>query len=128
MNETKICSKCKRELPITQFHRHNRRGETHYSQCRDCKAEYKRVNKDKLLISQYARRTNSSTEDRLKKKAWNALNYAVKVGKIIKPSFCELCGLTGNIQAHHKDYNNAYDVTWCCQTCHVELDNNRRTA
>ena len=128
MIETKVCTKCKRELSLTQFHRYNRRGETHYPQCRDCKAEYKKSNKDKLLISQYARRANPSAEDKLKKKAWNALYCTLKKGTIVKPEFCELCGVSDNIQAHHADYSKPFEVTWCCQKCHAILDDIRRLA
>lgn len=128
MIETKICTKCKRELPLTQFHRYNRRGATHYPQCRDCKAQYKKENKDKLLISQYARRKNPSAEDKLKKKAWNALNNALKKGTKLKSEFCEVCGASDNIQAHHADYSKPIEVTWCCQMCHARLDNIRRLA
>ena len=128
MIETKVCTKCKRELPLTQFHQYKRRSQTHYSQCRDCKAEYKKNNKDKLLIAQYARRANPSAEDKRKKKAWNALNNSVKTGKIKKSEYCEICGAGGSIQAHHDDYNELYKVTWCCQKCHAARDKARRIA
>ena len=124
--ETKTCTKCGRELPLSEFHRYNRRNETHYSQCRDCKADYKRKNKDKLLIAQYKRRRNLTDEDRQKRKAWNALHYILRKGGIIKPQVCEVCGSTENIQGHHKDYNKLFDVMWVCQKCHAELDDIRR--
>jgi hypothetical protein len=127
--ETKVCSKCKQELPVSEFHRYNRRSTQYYSQCRDCKAEYKRANNAKLRIAQKKRRDNPSAEDKLKKKAWNALHYALRTGKIIKPDKCDICGCASdNIQAHHDDYNKPFDVVWACQKCHSQLDTIRRIA
>ena len=124
--ETKTCSKCGRELPLSEFHKYERRNETHYSQCRDCKAEYKRKNRDKLLASQYKRRSNPTHEDSQKRKAWNALYYAVRKGRVTKAKSCQLCGSTENIQGHHNDYNKPLQVMWVCQKCHAKLDDIRR--
>ena len=120
--EMKTCTKCKRELSLSQFHRYNRRGETHYAQCRDCQAEYKHKNKDKLLIAQYKRRKEKRIELSPKVKAWSKLHYALRAGKIIKPGLCSICGNTENIQGHHEDYNKPFEVIWVCQKCHAGLD------
>jgi hypothetical protein len=128
--QTKICSKCGRELPLSEFHRYNRRGETHYSQCKQCKAEYKHRNKDKLLIAQKKRRANDDSLPE-KQRAWNKVHYALKTGKIHKPENCSVCGkLVGKdkIQAHHNNYNKPFDIIWCCQDCHVMLDKKRKHA
>jgi len=34
--KTKICSKCKRELPIDNFYFHNKEKGQRKSQCKDC--------------------------------------------------------------------------------------------
>ena len=126
----KTCSKCKLEKPLPEFHRHNRREETHYSQCKECKAEYKRQNKDSLLVAQKERRAKDSARP-TKQSAWNKVYYALKTGKITKPDNCSLCDtLVGKdkLQAHHEDYSKPLDITWCCQNCHVDLDKMRRIA
>lgn len=126
--ETKICTKCGRELPLDNFHKYNRRNQTHHSSCKDCQKAYKQENKDKLLIAQYARRKNPNQTEKLKISAWNKLNYALRVGKIIKPEKCSICGCyKEKIQAHHRDYSEPLEVVWCCQTCHSELDKVRRS-
>ncbi len=124
--ETKTCTKCSRELPLSEFSKYKRRNETHYSQCRDCKAEYRRNNKDKLLLAQYERNSNPTSEDKQKRKAWNALYYAIRKGKMRKPCICEICGSAENTQGHHSDYSRPLDVIWVCQKCHAELDDIRR--
>jgi len=123
----KTCSKCKRTLPVTQFHADKRKAYGVTSQCRDCKRAYRQANKHRLLPAQYARREDNPDYDR-KRIAWNALYYALRTGKMTKPDTCEVCGgwFGERIQAHHEDYSSPYDVVWCCQDCHVELDRARR--
>ena len=122
----KICSKCKRELPISEFHTDKRKPDGTGCACRDCKNQYRRDNKERLLIAQKERRKNHDLSE--KQVAWNKVYYALKTGKISKPEICEICGSTKKIQAHHADYNKPFDVVWCCQKCHAELDKQRRSA
>jgi hypothetical protein len=53
-------------------------------------------------------------------KAHNALNNAVRAGKIVKPSVCQTCGAHTTIQGHHWSYLKEHwlDVQWLCQACH----------
>ncbi len=50
-------------------------------------------------------------------RAQNKLNYAVRMGRIIRQS-CEGCDSTDKVNAHHHDYSKPYDVEWLCQDCH----------
>ena len=127
---TKICSKCKCCLPLSEFHRYKRRSQTHYSQCKGCKAAYKRQNKNQLLCAQKKRRLNDTTLP-TKQKAWNRVYYALKTGKIGKPESCSVCGVVvgkNKIQAHHDNYSKPFDIIWCCQDCHVKFDKLKREA
>lgn len=65
-----------------------------------------------------------STED---DHAQNMVEYAVRIGRLIRPDACEQCGKNGTfkdgrtaIQAHHSDYNKPLEVIWLCQKCHHE--------
>lgn len=40
--ETKICSHCKRELPLTMFHKRSSAEDGLQKQCKDCMREYNR--------------------------------------------------------------------------------------
>lgn len=59
--------------------------------------------------------------------ARNALNWAVRVGKIVPPERCEDCGDAPGlnargqrlIEAHHEDYSRPLDVEWLCRLCHA---------
>jgi hypothetical protein len=50
------------------------------------------------------------------------LRYMVFKGKIIKPTNCAKCGITGvRICGHHiagYDLENRYNVVWLCDNCH----------
>lgn len=123
---TKTCSKCSRELPLEKFAKYKRRNKEYYSSCKNCKAEYRKANKEKLLLAKYEREAKNAERDKDKRRAWNALYYALRTGKISKPTLCETCCSAENIQAHHKDYSKPLEVNWVCQVCHAELDKQRR--
>jgi hypothetical protein len=126
--QTKICSKCKRELPLSEFHADKRKKHGVGSECRDCKKKYRQKNKGKLMLTQKERRIKKKAELSPQVKAWNAVYYALKTGKIIKSDKCEICGRVENIQGHHADYDKPFDIVWVCQWCHSELDKQRRLA
>lgn len=51
-------------------------------------------------------------------KARNALNNAVKSGKIIRNP-CKKCG-SKKVDAHHPDYSKPLKVIWLCRSCHAK--------
>ena len=62
-------------------------------------------------------------------KARNALNYAVRVGKIVRPDRCGACGKAPGVDAgghsgvrgHHPDHRTPLEVVWACVRCHADL-------
>ena len=126
--QTKKCSKCGKELPISDFHADKRKKYGVGCACRECKNKYKHDNREKLLVAQKERRKRKAKELAPKQRAWNAIYYAHRTGKIKKPAVCEICGSNENIQGHHNNYSKLFDVVWCCQKCHVNLDKKRRIA
>jgi ribosomal protein S27AE len=51
-------------------------------------------------------------------RAYNAVYYAVKTGKLIRPERCPRCDRECKVEAHHADYSKPLDVTWLCKWCH----------
>lgn len=63
--------------------------------------------------------------------AHNILEYAIRMGTVIRESRCQECGGESLFndkrtatQAHHCDYNKPLDVMWLCQKCHHEWHKN----
>jgi hypothetical protein len=56
-----------------------------------------------------------------KYKAHNAVNNALRDGKITKPSACEICGNERPLHGHHYDYALPLDVIWICEECHAQI-------
>lgn len=52
------------------------------------------------------------------RQAHNAVNNALRDGKIAKPSCCETCQQEAELHGHHCDYNKPLDVMWLCDPCH----------
>ena len=48
--------------------------------------------------------------------------YEIRMGRLTRPKFCELCGREVYTVAHHSDYDNKLDVVWLCKPCHQKLD------
>lgn len=56
-----------------------------------------------------------------KGRARKAMHYAVKVGRLVKPSRCSGCGRfvsRARLHGHHDDYAKPLDVRWLCAKCH----------
>jgi len=51
-------------------------------------------------------------------KAINKVNWALKSGKLKKPTTCQSCGSKKDLQSHHWDYSKELDVIWLCKLCH----------
>jgi hypothetical protein len=40
----------------------------------------------------------------------------------IKADKCERCGSTQNLEMHHRDYNEPYEVNTLCSNCHKQVE------
>lgn len=56
----------------------------------------------------------------LKVSARKAVLYALSVGKLERGP-CEVCGITGRVHGHHKDYSKGLEVNWLCSRHHRDL-------
>lgn len=51
--------------------------------------------------------------------ARQAVQTAIKSGRMVKPKTCERCSKGRRpIQAHHSDYTKRLEVQWLCRKCH----------
>lgn len=128
----KRCFKCGIYKDLDKFYKHKAMKDGHLNKCKECtNKDTKQNRKDKIdYYREYDRSRGNRQESTYikeyrskypnKYKAHNQLNNSLRDGKIIKPSFCEICGNTENIVGHHSDYLKPLDVNWWCQACHVQ--------
>ncbi len=80
--------------------------------------EYQRVyreeNKDKLV--DYRNRPDNIIKNKCRDKTRNL----IKFGKIKKEP-CESCKSNVDVQAHHEDYGDPWNVKFLCRDCHTKL-------
>jgi len=133
MTSSKICFKCNKTLPLTEFYKHSAMGDGHLSKCKSCtKADvnaYRLNNIEKIRAYDRERGRNPERmkvaaqisarwrqEDRRRMKCHNAVARAIRKGMLEKMPCC-ICGSTNSL-AHHESYDNSLDVVWYCQIHH----------
>ena len=58
--------------------------------------------------------------DPVKMKCRRKTRTAIELGKLVRLSICERCGIKDRINAHHSDYSKPLKVEWLCFRCHAE--------
>ena len=81
---------------------------------------YYKKNKEsyKVAMRKYRQTQGAALWGAHKAVARRKLRDAVKWGHVEKPSVCNRCPTTKNIQGHHDDYYKPLEVIWLCSTCH----------
>ncbi|MCP4082354.1 MAG: hypothetical protein GY743_19145 [Planctomycetaceae bacterium] len=129
----KKCTKCKETQPLTEFYKEKSMADGHQNQCKACRKEYQKAhygaNRKQILEKQKAYNAAHREQHRessakwngknpLKRKAKDAVNYAIRDGRMTKPVLCECCGSKGKLHGHHVNYSKPLDVQWLCVPCH----------
>lgn len=66
-------------------------------------------------------KVTSLVNQKQQRKAINAVNRAIKNGKIKRPSICHACLRKCKPNAHHSDYNRLFLIQWLCGSCHQKI-------
>jgi len=116
----KNCSRCNKNLPITDFNVSKKAVDGLQSICRNCHIIYK---------STYEKTLNSMSTQRYSSMKWHHGNKEkARVHKLVRKALdsgdlitepCEICNSL-KVEAHHEDYSKPLDVTWLCRTHHRE--------
>lgn len=127
----KTCFKCGEEKPYSEFYKHSKMADGHLGKCKTC-TKRDVIDNRQLKVGYYreydrqrgSRQSYSYTAEYRatypnKYAAHCAVNNAVRDGKLVKPSACEVCGFGGHIVGHHDDYSQPLVVRWLCQPCHT---------
>jgi len=124
--KTKICGKCKKEKPITEFLRHNR--DEYRSRCKPCHREdnkeyltkYMKEYQKRPEVREYKRlkaiEYRKNPEVKFKVAARNIVTFLKLSGKL-KQEPCISCGAT-QVESHHTDYGKPLLIVWLCPDCH----------
>ena len=134
---TKICRKCGRNLPLSDYYTHNAMADGHLNICKDCvKNRVRNYRQENLVkIREYDRlRANephrkelqaANTKRRRKEvegyqRCHSAVDRAIRNGQMERLPYCQICGQICKTEAHHNDYKFPFDVIWLCSSCHSQ--------
>lgn len=106
IKEIRKCIKCEEDKPIEGFYKSYPLGSGLRGWCRSCCTAYRIQNQKQL------------------RRAQSYISYAIRVGKIKRPTICHVCFKKCKPIAHHPDYNKRNLVQWICRSCHFHLHSN----
>ncbi len=129
----KTCFKCGITKERSDFYRHPQMADGLLGKCKECAKRDVRIDRatspnareyDAKRSKDPGRRKYSREHKPkrtpIRQRAHNAVQRAVRSGKLIKPSECNRCGTDQvRIVGHHADYNKPLDVEWLCDLCHL---------
>ena len=122
--EYKKCTKCKKLLPLSDFHKD--RG-YYRPRCKECRKQENRVwnktNAGRRYKREYKRRLLKSKDKRLL--ARRRLQHYIYTNKI-KREPCVVCG-NKKSEGHHFDYSNPLNVVWLCTKHHAQIHSGELT-
>jgi len=119
----KHCNKCDTDKILTDFCIDKNTKDGRCAQCRDCRRKHWKKYAQTQRGKEAQRRGDVKYRRKFPEriKAVNRVTHAIKVGKLIRPTTCELCGGSKKIEAHHSDYNQPLEVAWLCRECHIKV-------
>ena len=144
----KVCTKCKTEKPITEFHKLRPSKDGLQYRCKACCSVFQRIcwekNKEKRAADYKIYCSENKEQIAARKRAWRLVNLervkanqkavrlrhpekhaaraaarrAIKLG-LLKKKPCQRCG-SSVVEAHHEDYSKPLDVEFLCMDHHIE--------
>jgi hypothetical protein len=133
----KLCPGCQRFLPRSTFARCVGRSDGFQYECTECRRRRYEANREAILAANRARqkanpkanaerhrryRESNREAVRRRARATAAVKYAIKAGRLVRPTWCPKCGSDEHaIHSHDPDYDRPLEVVWLCQRCHMAL-------
>lgn len=137
-NKTK-CKKCIKEAvnkrriekseQIKEYDRNRKNAKERVEQNKNRIEKYKKENNSKYL--DYITQKNEwAKRNKQKRNAHLKVQRALFKGVIKRPTNCENCNSSEELEAHHNDYSKPLIVEWLCIECHnkkhIELNKQKR--
>ena len=134
LSDQKKCFKCHTLKPLSEFYRHSRMADGRLNKCKECTKLDVHVNyfTKRDFYAHYEQQRFQRTERKkhiqVYQKKRRALHpekchancltsNAIRDGRL-KRQPCETCGAYPS-EAHHKDYNKPFEITWLCREHHL---------
>jgi hypothetical protein len=124
--EYKICKKCLKTKPVTEFYRHKK--ERFQRHCKECHrvdvVDFQKTEKGRAICHKAIKKYTLLNPE--KKYAQGVVQEAARTGKIPRISSlkCFLCSNKA-IHYHHPDYSIPLYVIPVCRACHVNIHKTR---
>lgn len=104
----KVCNRCTKEKPLSEFNKNKHKNDGHNGTCRDCM---------KLLLKEHYLGNKSSY---LKRNNKNRILKLESLAGRPRPNVCEVCGRGGKICWDH-DHATGKFRGWLCSSCNLTL-------
>ena len=107
---------------IQEYDRNRPNKEERVAKVRDKYFETKETDPVLFKERNNSRSINYREKNPEKYKATNAVNSAIKYGRLVKSLSCARCECSDGLQGHHWSYlpEHHLDVEWLCVSCHSE--------
>jgi hypothetical protein len=70
--------------------------------------------------SRYTRQFRQQNPEKVA--AHHSVRWALRTGKLVRPTLCDSCLRVCRPDAHHPDYSKRLSVEWLCKRCHRAAD------
>lgn len=129
MIETKVCFKCKRELPLSEFYKHPRMGDGHLNKCKECAKKDVR----EKYIENSANEAYMDKERARGREKYSRLGYrnrsctGARISKrMLYTSCCNVrrdmhVDVKPGYELHHWNYRNNHEVIMLNRSLHSRL-------
>ena len=110
--ESKVCFKCHRELPLTEFYRHPQMGDGHLNKCKDCTKKDVHENYERRIESPAFVEKERARGREKYKRLYAGLKRVCPhcSGKNTKHNLNKLGIITTGFEVHHWNYNYSMDI------------------
>lgn len=127
--DTKICFKCGRELPLSEFYKHSQMADGHLNKCKECtKNDVKRNYEEKSQDEDWMEKERARGREKYKRLNYKDKPFTHKTKRNVNPIEGETAAAlrrkgysTSGKEAHHWNYNQPKSVFLLSRKAHHKI-------